>query len=404
MHVFFLQTEPDIDHLTPVVHRLWQKERDSVLIVLSNPNWNMRTDYRISFLIESCGVPALDIEDIQSSLTRKIRKFIRKVVYSLPFDGLWLYRRYLVNMYLNYRTKLLTSSVLVEFLSSFSVNSVTLDTGQPKEFIAAMSSAADQANVTLILYSSGPKFFVKPHLKFLDNGSWHTPESLGDSLKFGDFTIFEHRWGISAKVLDLNRTKIFGVPRFSKEWMTLNDALIHKAFGKTVLPENQSKLKVLVFAQSSNKFPRNHTLIKRLEERDDLCVLIKDKPRFVGKRSRFEKEPTNRLPSPLLIEWADVVVSGLTSVLYDALQRRKIVMWLQFINPGEKADFEKFEVLHVIKSEAQLLEALDRQIYCGENTIGNEKKIQQCITESINCGGSDEDILIKTYNFYRDLV
>ena len=141
MHIFFLQTEPDIDHLAPVVHRLWQKERDSVLIVLSNPNWNMRTDYRISFLIESCGVPALDIEDIQSSFTRKIRKFIRKVVYSLPFDGLWLYRRHLVNMYLNYRTKLLASSVLVEFLSSFSVNSVTLDIAQPKEFIAAMSSA-----------------------------------------------------------------------------------------------------------------------------------------------------------------------------------------------------------------------------------------------------------------------
>ena len=79
-------------------------------------------------------------------------------------------------------------------------------------------------------------------------------------------------------------------------------------------------------------------------------------------------------------------------------------MWLQFITPGEKADFEKFELFHVIKSETQLIKALDRQKYSREHTIGDEKKIQQCITESINCGGSDEDILKKTYNFYRDLV
>ena len=58
----------------------------------------------------------------------------------------------------------------------------------------------------------------------------------------------------------------------------------------------------------------------------------------------------------------------------------------------------------VDSAHPQLMEALDRQIYSGENTIGDETKVQQCITETINGGGSDEDILKNICNFYKGLV
>jgi hypothetical protein len=102
-----------------------------------------------------------------------------------------------------------------------------------------------------------------------------------------------------------------------------------------------------------------------------------------------------------LCEWADVTLVIASSIIIETLIRRKPVLYLQYLHENT-TEYEKMEACWIIHSETELKEAL-LSLKDGQKELPySEKNVNLWLTEIINGGRHERDVLQDYEQFIVD--
>ena len=75
MHVFFVQLEPDIEHITPIVYKLTKENPGSAMIVCTNVLYDIKSDYRLRYLRDVLNVKVAYMHHVHNGSFFNLRFF-----------------------------------------------------------------------------------------------------------------------------------------------------------------------------------------------------------------------------------------------------------------------------------------------------------------------------------------
>ncbi len=199
------------------------------------------------------------------------------------------------------------------------------------------------------------------------------------------------------------RETAIGCMRFCREWESINEKLLAELRRRTSLPEAPGKLKVLIFERTTQGFTKKHPVVQKLLAMDSVEVLYRSRPR-ITRPWKLYSSTVDALPSALLIQWADVVVCSVSSIALDVLYYQKPLLYAKFLAPAQTATYENFGAAWTLRSEAELLGAIE-QIRGARGTLPYaEAQVKEFFHAAVYLGDPHYDVLGGYSRFYRTLA
>lgn len=384
MHIFFIQLVPDIDDIVPIVYKLAQERPDKVMVVCVNVLYDIKKDYRLHYLENTLGVKVVYIHNVLKGFYITFR--VMELLLRLPN---WILLRLPNRLWSNFyhKNKIMNEKRLSSFLQSVKAKSVTFDEGLPQHTIKVIADTARSLSIPVIKISNGSGVLKPPH------------QNLPDFL-LSDYNIIKNKLTLPFDYVD-SRLKIMGCSRYCLEWQKINFQLTREAFPGYKLPDEKRKLKVLIFGRHTKHFDENHSTIQLIFGLDYVSVVFKLKPRTT-KPSKCYKVGFD-YPSARLIQWADVVICSISSIVLDILYYNKVFIYPKYIAPDEQATFEDYNACWKVESEEELITVL-KKIYENPNYRPYTRdNVNNFYNDAVYAGNRSNDILGMYADFYKQL-
>ena len=337
MYLYLLQREPDIDHAAPIIYLNSKIRNKKSIVVLYNWQKDIDKDYRFSYL-KSASVDLVYWNELKGkSITS----------YLIRFGHIFLPSK-IKNFIFGYLQKKFNSGPeFTRFVGDF-----------VKEFTPSIIFY-DEAVASVVL-----KQLNTLHVKKVCFPTGITMDKSRLEIKRDlvyPFTFYLENMNRTKSDFILENTKFIENLRYSYDWQLINADLLnhHKIFCK-----KRGAFKVCVFGRTAKGFYRSHPFVSKLIAVKGAHVVFKDKPRG------FLANKYNSIPSAVLISWADVVVSSLTSVIMDAIYKRKLFFYAKFISPDDEPIFDEYFPELIFSNENDLLEAII-QLKKGNFSLSN---------------------------------
>jgi hypothetical protein len=330
MHLFFIQLDPDIDYITPIVYKLAMSDANNVMVICFNPLHNISSDYRLQYLINDLNVRVMHLYQIN------------KLVNLVCSPAFWVIRMLPSGIRVKFHA-IITKTIIKKkwfelFLREVSPCSITIDEAIPNhaKFIVDLSK---KINIVTVVVPTGV----------------HMVQVLEASNK-GDRCCFDYKIIAPNAPPSENEEKMkihrMGFTRYSEEWQAINIRLLDGVKDKYPLPNEEGMLKVVIFGRPAIKFDREHRLVKRIARESNIAFIFKDKPRVLT-GGTYDK-----YPSALLIRWADVVITSISSIILDILYHNKLFIYPRYLAPNDIGVFENSGVCLGADSEENLIDIL----------------------------------------------
>jgi hypothetical protein len=192
------------------------------------------------------------------------------------------------------------------------------------------------------------------------------------------------------------RIAVLGSARYCDQWLAQNKTIIPRNIGKT--GHDPHKLKV-VFMPSKPQCLAN---VKRLRatctllaEMEGIEVMIKPHTRTGGERHLFAANKLRDASSILtaeLCEWADVAIVVGSSVITEALMRKKTVLYLKYLHNNTTL-FEELGACRTMHDEEELRDVLTSLQVNGNRPLYSESAVTRYISEVVHGGMASDDVL-----------
>jgi len=125
---------------------------------------------------------------------------------------------------------------------------------------------------------------------------------------------------------------VIGSSRFSNEWLKKLESILPKLN----FPKLDNKVLKVVFMLTKSKYNGHPDEVERtieyISKFPDIYLIVKPHTRGMKFHKTFSSNVQivdNEFHSPLLINWADVVLFTMTSVIYDCLKKDKPVLYMK---------------------------------------------------------------------------
>jgi hypothetical protein len=416
MFLFFIRHFNDIDHLTPVVWKM-NKANHPVAVYCMNPRFDCRGDYRLSFL-KDMGVTVDYLHGHFDSRRGRIHGLLNSAMH-LAFagqkrlvpahQGTSFYKKllgYLAGQVGTLFYKLLRFGYYDirwarSILEKSDARAVCFDHVMPGLYVVrSLLQAAKEMSI--------PSFSL-PHGVHLYTDEATKPKST-DARRAAKFNEFDHiivpnslrkdvlvRSGVSAE-----KIVVLGSARYSDEWLVQNKKIIPRQIPAAA--NRQNKLKV-VFMPSK---PQYHADLSRLNATCNLLagmksmdVMIKPHTRTGGEKHLFEGNNLADATSVLtaeLCEWADVALVAGSSVITEALMRKKPALYLKYLHANTTL-FEELGACWTIHDENELEHALMSLQKNKADVPYEEARILDYLKQVVYGGMSEKDVLGNYVNF-----
>ncbi len=344
----FIRTYNDIDHIVPVVYYMHAKD-PSVHTMLVNTSFvsEFSRDYRILLLKEKFGVRYVDLTDFGTGYDSLFRWFIkihdafRKHNNSTFWDK--VYRKVVLGyLYL---------PIMNRYLRSFRFEMLLDQNGQPQVFGFDHGLGLFIERALGFAEKKGVKTFSYPHgLNFCLNDLISV--NIKDVAKvrgtYGGFNRFDRIFVNNTKYRDRfirygvreEKLSVTGSARYTHLWSRLLDEITPR----TDLPKVETSRLKIVFMLSKTLYNIFEEEVLRMIELalsdSRTFVVVKPQTRevkyYFGKEKGFNfKHRENLLivdetvHSHDLIQWADLVVFNLSSIILDTLTQDKPALFLR---------------------------------------------------------------------------
>lgn len=338
--VFFVQLEPDIDHIAPIVWRLARDNAAEIRIVSTNVLWNITTDYRLKFLRKLPGVTVDYVHYLGIGgifWFRAMEWLLRlpaAILRTIPIN-IWSW------YYFNISAKVVCRDKAAAFFRAVQARCVIVDEAQPNS--STIYAAARDARVPVVTVQTANGVLMREQMH------------VRDPIENTDYMILPNR--LADGYEDDPRIEVLGCMRYCGEWASINGALVSESFPAAELPRTDGKLNVLILGWIGKKFVRQHPTVEKVFALPFVDAVFKARPRTTTPRKLYE-DGDDGYPTVRLIQWADVVVTSVTSVVLEAMYQKKPIIYVKYIAPEETATFERYGACWQVGSDGELEETL----------------------------------------------
>jgi len=376
MHLFLIDLYVCLDTLAPIIDQINPKK---VIICNVNAIQNYKNDKLCKYLLKK-NIKYIDFLPVSNN--KKIFYFIIKVLIFIPCflqkktQFLW--------DFVYYKYNFTSKELLKKLLLSQNVSSITYSEGCG-HYINDIYLLAKEMKIPVIHIPSGMNI-ARKYSKISDKSIRLCNYYISPNYIRG-----EDKKNISFKV------KYFGAARYSKSWINKIKFIINFAnytHGK--------KLKLGFFKKyHGHESVKLERLINKLKDNDNLEIRTREKPRDVRplKCASFNLDKST---SSELIEWSDIIITSRpTSVLFEAISKKKVIIFLEYLNKDiTKSLIYNYSFIKKAKNENELFNFLFKK---NKNNLLNKKIIKECMEKFLINFYKKEKIGENYKNFYKKL-
>ena len=352
MHLFLIDLYVSLDTLAPIIDQINPKK---VIICNINPIQNYQDNKLLKYLLKK-DIRYLKFLPVPNN--KKIFYFIIKVLVLIPCF-LQKKMQFLWN-YIYYKYNFSTKELLKNLLLSQNVSSITYCEGSG-HYINDIYLVAKEMKIPVIHIPSGMNIASKFN-KISDKSIGLCNYYISPNYIRG-----EDKKNISFKV------KYFGAARYSKSWINkIKFVMNFKSY------KNSKKLKLGFFKKyHGSESLKLEDLINKLKNNNNFEIKTREKPRDVRplKCASFNLDKST---SSELIEWSDIIITSRpTSVLIEAISKKKVIIFLEYLNKDiTKSLIYNYSFIKKIRSENELFNFL---LKINKNDFLNRKIMKNCI-------------------------
>ncbi len=420
MYLFFVRHFNDIDHIAPIVWKI-TKENHPAAVFCMNLRYNIWSDYRLQFL-KDIGVTVNYLYDefgqYQNGFYRTLYFLMNQCFTfqrtqiernnkqrSIPFHlfigligslGTLLYKILRMGYFgVNWARKIIEYS---------GAQAICFDHIMPGLYVVdAFLRAAKELSIPTLTLPHGVHLYTNEVTK-------PKATSARRLLKFNSFDYVIAPNQLRKNMLTqsgVSADKIFvlGSARYCDEWMEQNRKILPKRFGNSKNKINKLKLVFLPSKPQCNVDRERMTkTLELLADNDDIEVMIKPHTRTsdnidlsIGKNLRNASD----VLTADLCEWADAILIVGSSVITEALMKKKPALYLKYLHSNTTL-FEELHACWTIRNESELNTAI---LSLCENKISipySQENVKNYIVEVVYGGTEDKDVLAKYENFIVD--
>jgi hypothetical protein len=411
MYLFFVRAFNDIDHITPVV---WKMSRDNypVAVYCINPEYDIQSDYRLRFLKEL----GVEVDFIYNDFDQKLGRIHRGTRFLMLAS--FAARRRLES---TYRAKPSILSRIPQYLAQiagiltyeltrrkfYNINwarSVLEKTGAKvvcfdwirphKHVVDVLLRAAKEMSISALALPHGVFLYTNERIK---NSSLE--EKVYYKYDRYDNIVVQNRLFkevMSKSGVDKKKIFVLGSARYCKDWMAQNNEILPRRIESKA--ENAGKLRVIFMTTrpyyriNVEKMLKTFGILSNLE---GIEVMVKPHTRTGKEADMYKNLPLSNvtdISSVELCEWADVVLVIASSIIIEALIKRKPVLYLKYLH-GNSVEYEKFGACWTIHDENELKDALLSLKNRKRNVPYVKENVNRWLSEIIYGGRGEMDVL-----------
>ena len=420
MYLFFVRAFNDIDHMTPVV---WKMRRDNypVAVYCINPEYDIENDYRLNFLKE-LGVKVDYIYseyDQELGLLHQIMRFLFLKSFAIARGWNAEHRKrfaVLCNMYGNLLQTVASKLFKLtkkrfygtrwtrNILEQSGAKALCFDHVRPKQYIiGSFLEVAGRLSVPTLALPHGVYLYTNDSVK---DGS--TEESRHDKFNRFDYIVVQNKLRkdvLARSGVEEEKIFVLGSARYCNEWMSQYSKILPRKLKSN--PESAGKLKVVFMTTR----PAYRIDVKRmlrtfymLSQLDGIEVVVKPHTRTGKESNIYDKSPLPNvadISSVELSEWADVMLVIGSSIIIEALSRRKPALYLKYLH-GNTTEYEEFGACWIINEETELQDAL-KLLRDGKGRVPySDDDVNRWLAEIIYGGRGVRDVLSDYEKFIVD--
>ena len=403
MHLFIVHLFPDLDTLAPVIYKLDCKSKGIAKILSVFPVHDLRNYAVMKFLlkrnIKYYSLASINLKNFFLILFLKVLSFLPKFILT-KLNTLWYF--------LYHRANLFTSNDICKFIEKEKIKSVTIDTALPTRLQKIFYDSCSRKNIELIMYQVGINFiknFKIPEYKFEYCNKYILPNFL---------TPDPEDINIKKKIIRILSA------RYCQEWVEIYEEINRlKLRDYKHYSPNRDKLKIVIISRPRIILKEWKKLEEILKSLDNVEVRLLIKPR--GNLSPLNAQhSTNQFTSSEVINWADLIVSHISSILVETFIKEKKLLFLDYITKDkyktaawhyykmeDKEESYHFEdhsfyvkinsLNHLIKEIKSCSKNLQK---CNENELRDQKNF---LNKILGGDYKNKDLLDKYVNLYMNL-
>ncbi len=313
MHLFVVDLSVSLDMLAPIIYSI-NKKKQKVYFINVNPiqDYNKKNNKLINFLSKNKKFEKIDnnLGNFKFLFFCYLFKFVSFFCVKIFKKKLyWLWKKIWISKFY------LSEKFIEDTILKKKVKSITILEDLPREKKALFFKIKNKTNIPLIMI----------------NGGINTKPSTAEHGLFKpDFYLASNLTKNHKKIKKFSYFKVFGCLRYSKFWINILDKVYE------IKKKKIKKFTIGVFTNQSSSFSYEMSnLIKNLKERN-FNIIINSKPReILPFNLTFQSK---EISSSETIEYSDVIISHSTSVVVEAIQRER-----QIIFPNYLKNFYKEE-------------------------------------------------------------
>jgi len=411
MYLFFIRAFNDIDHITPIV---WKMNRDSqpVAVYCINPEYDIQSDYRLSFLHTRGVTVDFLYNDFDDGLGR-LHQFLRSAMFRS-----YRIHKHFTRLRLRGMSPLsnalaksarMTGKLIYAILKAFfykeawaasiiektGARALCFDHVRPRQYIVdVLLRAARENSIPTLALPHGVFIYTNNLVK---TGS--AEEERFDKFNQFDYIITQNqlRKDVLARA-GVQREKIFvlGSARYCDEWMAQNKKILPRKMG--AFESGNGKLKAVfmttrfAYRIDADRMIKTFDLLSRME---GVEVMVKPHTRTGKEAGFYEEIPLPNaadISSVELCEWADVMLVIASSIIIESLVLDKPALYLKYLH-ANTTQYEEFGACWTIHDEAELQDALLTLINDKSKVPYSANDINNFLSEIIYGGIEKRDVL-----------
>ncbi len=411
MYLFFVRAFNDIDHITPIVWKMWRDDF-SVGVYCINPEYDIQHDYRLDFL-KRLGIKVdfiyndfdqglgllhrimrllfLGSYDLQRKLDIYFRSRLAIPLYKLRE----LIRRTGNQIYKLSRKKFYNKDWALNILEKTEAEILCFDWIRPERYVVdVFLQATKEMAIPTMALPHGVYLYTNDFIKI-----GVTEERICDKHNRYDYVVVQNHLFkdvMCASGVDSSRIYVLGSARYCNEWMAQNRRILPR----TVKTDGETKEKLKVVFMTTR--PTYRINVERLLETfeilsnfEDIEVVIKPHTRTGREAQMYNNLPLSNvsyISSVELCEWADVVLVIGSSIIVEALAQNKPALYLKYLHENTM-EYEEYRACWVIHDESQLKDALLSLQNGNRNVPYTDEDVNRWLSEIVYGGLSERDVL-----------
>ena len=417
MYLFFVRAFNDIDHITPVV---WKMKRGNypVAVYCINPEYDIRSDYRLNFLIEL----GIKVDSIYNEFVQQmgwlhriirflfwrcldVRKAFERGGRQQPSFLIKAFSRlakktdnWLFNLL---RNKFYDSNWAQNFLAHSQARVLCFDWIRPHKYVVeSLLKAAKAMSIPTVALPHGVFLYTND---FVQTGSKKAGQF--DRYNHFDYVIVQNRLfkeTIARSGVAGEKIFVLGSARYCKEWVAQNNQILPRKIQSA--DGGSGKLKVIFMTTRPHyriDVARMLNTFNMLAKLDGIEVMVKPHTR-TGKESKiYGNLPLANVADISSVElclWADIIIVIASSIIIEALVNKKPALYLKYLHENT-VEYEEFKSCWTLNSEMELQNALSS---LGANPSAvpyTEEDVNQWLAEIIYGGRGEHDVLESYVDF-----